>query len=532
MRRYLLICSIFILVLTNIGYTQDNFRTIGPNARAYDAIAEKAYQDLSIYWTGHDALEFRVPVPLSVKYENHRGGGATNFIVPFDGRGTVTGFRIEVSGTSEAIAQDVIPHEITHVILHRETNGILPLIWNEGAAQISESEATHRRNRMWVSDQVISLNRWVPFSNLVDNKNWKGDIFPRQVESYSATEFLVSLKGPLKLTSFLKDSGTENQKLKKHYGFNSLYEMESYWHRWFLNHAKKGYDCQSFNCHIHSNAKPTIRVAKHTLYVLMADYCGICQDFKRDVNKRRFDAYTVVYVKSGSKWTSLTGERNPRSVPRFYIEGSNRKPEVNYSGGAPGLLQILAGIVKGLGSLIFNPDAEEPNSSPFTNNITLDGPNEFDPAPVPKELINPELNGIKSDIANVLKDIETLKSGNAFQKIPALLSLKKDVAALKENGKLVSIKVDDAKAELETIIDVAKQDIVGVKSAISVLKDEDASKLQKAIAAAPAFKKVISDAKSLKELLGDAESPINALFLLLGGVLGSIKGYMGSKRGD
>lgn len=185
-------------------------------------------------------------------------------------------------------------------------------------------------------------------------------------------------------------------------------------------------------------------------------------------------------------------------------------------------------IVVGIGKLIYNKRHRDPEIGsipPEEYPVPYPEPPQ-DESPIPA---NTELGDIKNDVSRILKDIDTLKNGSVFEKIPAMINLKKDVASLKEDGKQVSLKVDSAKAELETIIDVAKQDVSSVKSALAVMKDGEATRIEKIVAIVPAVKKAVGDAKYLKKWLGDPKSDINALLLLVGGLLGSIKGYKSVK---
>ncbi len=538
--KFLMKIAIVFVFLVNTAIAQNFFKVTDPNLqRIYGPLLEDTHTKLAQYWTGKPPKPSYSIIPVNIKFggAGQFGGGSTSFVT-FGNRVQIT--NVNVRGSSESIIYDVIPHELTHVVLHMYLNRSLPLLWNEGAAQLVETEASHQRYRMWVSEQVIDLKRWKHFSEAVDNSKWKDDVFANYSEGFSVVEYLVGRGGPRKFTDFLAGNGSENAKLKKFYDFKSLDALEVSWYKWFKKNSKKGYDCNSFNCPYHSVAKPMqiVKVFKPILYVFSDDSCQPCRNFKRDVRQGKFNAYNVKYV-GFREWVRVTGDRNPNTIPRFYIKGSNRKPEVGY-GSSPGLLQILASIVGRLGSLIFNPEAEKAlaDTSPYVRDggpsAATGEPYIEDPAPVPKEKDNPEIEEIKSDVSNILSDIKTLKDGSVFAKLPALLRLKGDIADLKKDGKQASenfsTKISETKAEFETIVDVAKQDVHGLKSALAVLKDGEASKIAKAVAIAPALKKIRDDIKSAKDLLGDSESPHNMLLGILGAVIGAIKGFFGGKK--
>jgi len=123
-----------------------------------------------------------------------------------------------------------------------------------------------------------------------------------------------------------------------------------------------------------------------------------------------------------------------------------------------------------------------------------------------------------------------LKDGSVFQKLPAMIRLKGDIEALKEDKNKISLRVDNATADLKTIATVAKQDVSSLKSAVSILKDGEKSRIEKIIAVAPILKKTRDDAKAARDLVGDPESKNNLIYGILGLIIGGIKGYMGGKK--
>jgi hypothetical protein len=66
-------------------------------------------------------------------------------------------------------------------------------------------------------------------------KEYPNDVLPMYAQGYSVCRFLISQQGPRTFISFLEDymrhpSWTDN--IRKHYGYNSLAELQQYWLAW------------------------------------------------------------------------------------------------------------------------------------------------------------------------------------------------------------------------------------------------------------------------------------------------------------
>ncbi|MCH7989946.1 MAG: trypsin-like peptidase domain-containing protein [Planctomycetes bacterium] len=109
---------------------------------------------------------------------------------------------------------------------------------------------------------------------------------------------------------------------------------------------------------------------KPILYAFTTAKCRACLSFKQDIITGKFAAYDVRVIEHGtSEWRTTISEVQrtvqqpiPNAVPFFWVQGSSQiVQQQQYH--APGLLQILADIIKGLGTFLFNPKAESTASN-------------------------------------------------------------------------------------------------------------------------------------------------------------------------
>jgi hypothetical protein len=145
-----------------------------------------------------------------------------------------------------------------------------------------------------------------------------------------------------------------------------------------LRHVQEAYQANRSAIFIDQATKAN----KPILYAFTTANCQACLSFKQDSITGKFAAYNVRVIEYGtSEWKTTMAEfirtvqqPIPYTVPFFWVKGSRQiVQQQQYH--APGLLQILADVIKGLGKIIFNPEAE----SAATNNQQHETLNQTEP---------------------------------------------------------------------------------------------------------------------------------------------------------
>ncbi|MFQ5733533.1 MAG: hypothetical protein ACE5KM_16465 [Planctomycetaceae bacterium] len=376
----------------------NNFRVANlppSEAAVFDRAAEDAYARLSTWWFGkpHPALWRPVPLTVSVR-ANSSGGGATTFAMR---RGEVFDWSMRVVGTRERILRDAIPHEVGHVVLYSHFRRPMGRCLDEGAASIGESSREHAAHRRRVATDV---QRWrvLPFSTILDTTQYPRDASTTlrfYAQSHSLVEYLLHRKGRRTFLAFLRDRRKPSEKLRDFYGEGPS-ELQARWDVWFRERARRGVDCRSFGCPYHTAEKtgpppvPPLSAERKSsgnrqpvIYAFTAKWCRACRPFKRDVEAGRFRGYRIVFVDPDSdrrRWNAITarmaaetGHRGDVSLPSWWVPGSGRLVVMRDGYSAPGLIQILERVIRGLIRIIHNPPRNADGTPPQGSRNTGDG---------------------------------------------------------------------------------------------------------------------------------------------------------------
>ena len=217
-----------------------NFIVTAPDAAAAEQIAkmaEKCREELAIAWLGKTLPNWYRPCPITAKIGQIGAGGATTFT--FD-RGEVGGWKMEVQGTLERILDSVIPHEVNHTIFACHFRRPLPRWADEGAATLVE-HVSERKRQETTLNSVIRTQRFIPLGELLSMAEYpKGQqVYTMYAEGYSLADFLVRGTGDEGRTKFLNlirdaEKGGWDRAFQKHYGFQTLGELEANWKGWVL----------------------------------------------------------------------------------------------------------------------------------------------------------------------------------------------------------------------------------------------------------------------------------------------------------
>jgi len=199
-------------------------------ARAVADAAERYRHDLAVHWLGAPLQPWRDPCPIRViAGRNLAAQGVTTY-----NPRPVRDFQMEVVGTPERILDSVLPHEITHTIMATHFGCPLPRWADEGICTTVEHSAERDKHEAKLRE-FLSSRRGIAMNRLFLLKDYPSDVLPMYAQGYSVCRFLIDQKGPQAFIQFLHGymqhrSWTDN--VKKHYGYESLAELQDYWLAW------------------------------------------------------------------------------------------------------------------------------------------------------------------------------------------------------------------------------------------------------------------------------------------------------------
>ncbi|QDT53311.1 hypothetical protein Pan44_13270 [Caulifigura coniformis] len=244
--RSLAICVLFVSSAGSAFAAAEGFRTANfvvnaPTqeiAQKVGNCAEYWREELAVEWLGKKLPNWYKPCEVTVQVGQIGAGGATTF--SFEG-GEVFGWRMRVQGTLERILDSVVPHEVSHTIFACHFRRPLPRWADEGAATLVE-HISERKRQMDILQQVTRTRDRIPLAQLLQIDEYPKDmqkVLALYAEGYSLADFLVKWhgdRGKQVYLEFLKDALATNWEsaFRKHYGFQSLAELDQHWDRWVI----------------------------------------------------------------------------------------------------------------------------------------------------------------------------------------------------------------------------------------------------------------------------------------------------------
>ncbi|NNE00610.1 MAG: hypothetical protein HKN47_25120 [Pirellulaceae bacterium] len=199
-------------------------------ARAVGQAAEKYRNDLAVHWLGKPLPRWPRPCPIRVVAgERLAAQGVTTYNLQ-----PVRDFQMEVVGSPERILDSVLPHEITHTILATHFGRPLPRWADEGICTTVEHQSERSKHEAKLREFLAS-RRGIAMNQLFLLTEYPSDVLPMYAQGYSVCRFLIDQQGPQTFIQFLQDymdqrSWTAN--VRKHYGYESLGELQEYWLAW------------------------------------------------------------------------------------------------------------------------------------------------------------------------------------------------------------------------------------------------------------------------------------------------------------
>jgi hypothetical protein len=236
------ICRAAILTscLLSLGasYRTNNFLVTAPTddlSRAVAETAEAFRRDLAIDWLGNELPDWPAPCPITVHKGRQLGaGGATSFM--FENRRPF-GWTMTVQGSRERILDSVLPHEITHTIFATHFGRPLPRWADEGACTTVEHNYEKEKQKKLLIE-FLKTGRGIAFNEMFAMREYPPDIMPLYSQGFSLARFLIAQGGKRKFVEYVGYGMQLNNWTKatqKHYGFDSLSELQVTWVDWVRN---------------------------------------------------------------------------------------------------------------------------------------------------------------------------------------------------------------------------------------------------------------------------------------------------------
>jgi RNA polymerase sigma factor (sigma-70 family) len=208
----------------------DHFIVTAPGRNAAEqvaAAAERLRKDLALLWLGKELPDWAEPCPITVKSPPAGFSGATSFA--FD-NGKVLQQHMHLEGSLDRILADVLPHEMTHVILAHWARRPLPRWADEGAAVLSESVASRAYYDREMG-KLLDRGGNLPLRGLLSQMDFPREVMALFVQGHSLTDMLVRQGGRDTFLEFLDRGHNDgwDKAANACYRYKSVEAMEAEW---------------------------------------------------------------------------------------------------------------------------------------------------------------------------------------------------------------------------------------------------------------------------------------------------------------
>lgn len=225
---------LFILLLPTVSLAQFSVRSDDAGFSSRVAVeAERLRRAIALEWTGSELEPWDDPCRITVLITESSGGGRTTFI--FTGGG-ISEIDMLVQGDKSSILSDVLPHEITHVVLASHFGKAIPRWADEGAAttmETSQAQAVYERELI----RSLTTGRGIAFNKMFAMTEYPHDYAALYAQGASLSRFLIERGGKRHFVNYL-DTGMNSSwtnAVRRHYGMNDLSELQETWLRWVRN---------------------------------------------------------------------------------------------------------------------------------------------------------------------------------------------------------------------------------------------------------------------------------------------------------
>lgn len=242
---------ILLLILSSFGasYRTENFIITAPTeaeAKIFAETSEFWWKEHHKYWFGIEGARMEIPCQSTLNIKTHSGGGATSFVWSHLGVDQPTG---TWEGRRDKLLDDVIPHEVMHLVLAEQFRAPLPRWIDEGLCMSIESDDGRKRTlTRAVQNLYAKPSNTMTLSNMFRVKEYDqaagligghGSHMFKIVCFYdqatSIVEYLRTADTDKTLMEYIKQSMRDKQweaNLQSHYGINGTRELTAFWLNW------------------------------------------------------------------------------------------------------------------------------------------------------------------------------------------------------------------------------------------------------------------------------------------------------------
>jgi hypothetical protein len=196
-----------------------NFRVTAPSqriARLVADAAERTRKEAAVSWLGKEQPPRQETCHIAVTISHAGSGGATSFEFHVD---KTPSAHMQVEGPLDRLLTDVIPHEVTHVVLADHFKKPLPRWADEGVALLSESEDEQARHLKFAA-QVAGRGDLIQIKALCSAREYPPNVMVFFAQSHALAKTLVERKGRGTFLNFVRQGMDKDWEsaAKEHYG--------------------------------------------------------------------------------------------------------------------------------------------------------------------------------------------------------------------------------------------------------------------------------------------------------------------------
>lgn len=191
--------------------------------------AESLRRDLAQTWLKVPMLPdwpMRCPIHVAITGYGEPSSSSTEFA--FDKEFRIIGMKL--NGSREQILANLLPHEISHIVLAEHFRRPIPRWADEGVAALAES-AAEQIDHDQRCRQALNAGKAFRLQFLFGLMAYPNDVETFHVQSYSVARFLVEKRDNTTFLEFIKVGMKDGWEAaaKLHYNFRSIRELEETW---------------------------------------------------------------------------------------------------------------------------------------------------------------------------------------------------------------------------------------------------------------------------------------------------------------
>lgn len=300
---------VFSLVVTcGISTSVESANFVGADHEVL-SVAEASRRKSAIFWTGKVLPgDWSTACPITILPAQHAGGGTTSFRIE---AGEVFDWSMTIEGRRDRLLEDVIPHEVDHMVRASLVRRPIERWLDEGCATLFESERVKQELRTVASrvDAALIQSNWLASLTYPIDSTDVGHLY---AVGFSLTEFLLTQRDPRTLLELQSDAGRIESRLMKHYQL-TIPQLREQWDQWRIVNFRKETALRC-NC---QDQRPL-------LLIWTASWCRGCQLFwqvwrSEPAFRHRLEAAFHIHVLDYDQHQALAAAKGVTQLPTFQL---------------------------------------------------------------------------------------------------------------------------------------------------------------------------------------------------------------------